>query len=588
MFRFFALLLLLSLTMSLSWAQDETERSVAWLMQADGRLLLMYEDGAEVDRRWEPKEGSEGFFDSLAVTEAWIVFPDFRVRAYVIGGEVTTVTGWSTATGEEVPASLLPDPPKSLAALLVFPADFRGDVGTEKSEEADIEAIIAEEMAALGLGSDVLSEVQDEGALPGDRVATERQSKVTERLERAVKGGYSLDSSKQKNSVPPIISTTRNLYVEYSHDYSYSSDEVERSFAGRGSLGTTFNEMSVEYNVGRPSAALDQLSGGLTANFEGEKTDDPLASDTLNWGLNGKTTKGIGKDTELSADLSLDSINYLASTTTSYDSRELNGSLGVSYFGKNVEYGASLFIDNMTYSDDPAGDYSDFGIELSALGQKGKVDWEIAYTGSSRGYDDVLSESVQTGTTNDDYDSSELSITAEWSFSDSLSTEFSINWSDQSYDNPNETNFDFSTFEFGPDVDWDIGSGWSSTVSLHWSRERYKDRDGDDYDTSPAIQENIDDLNNRDLELSFMYSQKELDLSFGTNWSRDHYPTSNQTVNDENVDSRSRTMNFSLLWRYAADWSFEFNASRSDETYEARSEDNTRADSLSVSLNRKF
>ena len=560
-------------------AQVAKERSVAWLLQPGGRLLLLYEDGAEVDRRWEPQAGSESFFDAMAVTEAWMVYPDFKVRAFVVGGEVTTVTGWSTASGEEVDSALLPAPQKSLAALLIFPADFRGDVTSPQTTDATVEAIIAEEMKALGLDDDVLSEVPTEEQPTGQPF---------ERLSRYFKGGYSLDSSKQTNSIPPLVSTTRNLYIEYSHDYSFASDDVERTFNGRTSLGTTFNEMSVDYNVGRPAAALDQLSGGINANFEGEKTDDPLASDTLNWGLNGKMTKGVGKDNEFSADMSLDSIDYLASTTTSFDSTEWSLSMGITHFGQEVEASGTIFFDKMTYPEDPAGEYLDFGYTLSANGQRGKIDWDVAYTGTSRGYDDVLSESAQTGTTNDDYRTDELAITSEWNFNNRLSADLSATWTGQDYDNPNETNYDFNTFTFGPDLDWDMGEGWSSTLSFHWTRERYTDRDGDDSDTEPAIQENIDDLDNRELELSLMYSREDMDLSFGSTWSRDHFPTSNQTINDENVDSNSRSLFFTLLWRFAADWSFDFSASRSDEVYSARTEDNTRADALSASLKRAF
>ena len=484
-------------------------------------------------------------------------------------------------------APCLPSPQPTLAALLVWPEDFRGDVVQEQSTDATVEAIIAEEMKALGLDAGVLNEVEATESAIG--TPKEQQAgKPIEKLSRYVKGGFSLDASKQTNSVPPTVSTTRNLYIEYSHDYSFASDKVERSFNGRTSLGTTFNEMSVEYTVGRPAASLDQLSGGINANFEGEKTDDPLASDTLNWGLNGKMTKGVGKNNEFSADMSLDSIDYLASTTTSFDSHEWNLNFGLTHFGEKVEAKGELFFDKMTYPDDPAGEYLDFGYILSANGQRGKVNWDVAYTGTSRGYDDINSESAQTGTTNDDYHTDELSVTSEWSFDDRLSAELSLTWTGQDYDNPNETNYDFNTLTFGPDLDWNIGDGWSSTLSFHCTRERFKDRDGDDADTEPAIQENIDDLDNRELELSFMYSRKELDLSFGSTWARDHYPTSNQTINDENVDGKSRSLFFTLLWRFAPDWTFDFSASRADETYDVRSEDNTRADALSASLKRAF
>jgi len=555
---------------------------VATLVTAEGRLVLCCADGVEVHRAWQPddaeRSGSSRSFSPGAVTEAWLVTDTVRVRAFVVGGRVTAVSGWMTATGAPLPPDRLPRPPPAVTAILDWTASTDRAPPSTDDLAAAVDAILAEELATL----------RREGSVAP---TFERGTEVTGRtgtVERTIESGCSIDGADQTGSSPPTNSTTRNIFVEYGYTHTWSSDEVDRTLTGSGSFGTAFDTLSVEYRVGSPAAARRRTSGGLSLGFEGEKSADPLAVDTVTFGLTADTERPAGSSLEWSGRVAYDAVDYAGGTTSTFGSRSLDGSLTLVGSAGEATYEVGLTFDAWAYPDDRAADNRERSLHVAAWGSRSRLDWDLRASSSTHAAADTGSVSLQTGTTADDYDERNLSTALGWRFTDSLSSRLEIAWSTRSYDHPDAWNTSNDTFEMEPSVDWELGRGWSATLAAAWSMDRHRDRDGDDGSTAPAIRESMDDMDERRVETSLLHSTDEVSVSLGASWSREHYPASNQTVVDETVDSATRSLNLALSWRFYRDWTFEFSAERTTETFAVRPEDDTRAETIGASLQRTF
>ena len=580
---FFLCLLLLAIQAPVCEAKDSNELCLAWLLQSEGRLKMVFYNNREVGREWIPNGQSSGSFDLKSVRELWLIYSEYKARAFVIAGEVTSIKAWSKVSGKEIPPALLPSPPKALKEAFIWPAEQQ-EFKEKDSYAERVKEILARELDDLGLDPSILKEDEGEEGLED----FELTPLVEDKLTRSLKTGFTFDESEQLNSSPKLVSTTRNIYLEYTLDYSHYSDEVERSMNAQASLGSTFDEVTIDYGLARPAAALEQLSASVNANFERDKSSGSYASDTFIWGINGEATKNLSDELELLTNIEIDGTDYLSKDDLLFDSRQWNGEVLVKHYDRYLEIALGLLLENRTYPRDEPSNYDERAAEVLAYGMSGRLSWDFSYQKGLHSFENGDSESAQTGTTNDDYSFQDIQVVSEWSFNESLVSEFSFSLYEQDYDNPDETNFDFSSIEFGPSLDWNMGSGWSSSFSVNWLRERYVDQDGDDADPGSVIEESLENLDTRSYELSFMYTEEKLDLYFGGTIGRDSYPNSPESIFASNVDARRNSLDFSLLWRFSNSWSFEFLASRWTEDYPIRPEDNTRADSLSASVKREF
>jgi hypothetical protein len=358
---------------------------------------------------------------------------------------------------------------------------------------------------------------------------------------------------------------------------------------GRGSLGSRWEELSLDYALGSPELARHQWHVQAQGSAEVPTRDEAEAS-TFDFGLSATGERVLTERVSLLGSLGSTWLQYGGGDPASraYDSRQLDASVGGRFVvGSSDELTASLTLQSLGYPDDPGADYDRLGLLASARGERGSLAFDASLGLTAEDQADG-SVSAATGTTADDHEELELSATATWTFESRFSGSLRFAHGTKDWSHPGDTNFDSAETSVGPGLDWAWADGWSMNLGSNWSWLRYRDRDGDDGTAGAAVDETLDDQDSFDLQVAVSLQQGALQLTLGHTWDGTHYPRSGQTALDTNVDGRGRTLSLSMAWAFAEAWSFDCSWSRDQDTYRARPEDDTVARALAASLRKTF